>query len=470
MSSKKLSRREILKLFGAGTAGALIVNACAPVAPSSSGSAGSAPDAADAGPATLTWWRWGGTVQSEVHDQALRSVYPELNDEVTMEFVVAGSGDGGVAEALRLALAAGQDIPDLVRLNRTQMAEFALAGVLTEVDEAYTPYESDMYAGALNLTELDGHYYAFPRQIKSKMFFYRGDIFDEMGITVEDIVTVADFINVAKQLNATYPDSYLLNLGPNPATYWMGMILSAYENARMAETDGTYMITSHPAFADMFNLLKDLYDSEATLRIDDFSSDWQQAFADEAIMGSLLSNWMKRFLPGFAPEQTGLWKTALWPELAPLADQRFGSEAGGAIVVVPKQAPNAQRAVDYATRLTLDKTGAMAIFRAEGETPLMKSAQPEVLEEMRNLQRPEDVTEDAFKLHPVNYFGPELMEMEFASYETVRIFPYDPSASVEIPILKGWLDQYVTGQVSLESALTNAQADMEGQIGNPYSL
>ena len=243
-------------------------------------------------------------------------------------------------------------------------------------------------------------------------------------------MTKSDLIEVGRALNEQYPDSYLLNLGPQPAQYWTHEILSAYKDARMAEEDGTFLLTTHPAFADMFSFIKELYDSETTLRIDDWSSDWQQAFADEAITGSMLANWMKRFLPSFAPEQAGLWKTSLWPELSPLADQKFGSEAGGAVVIIPKRSENLETTIDYATKLTLDKMGAMAIFEAEGQTPLMKSAKEDVLAQVNQLEKPDGVTAEEFSLHPINYFGPELQDVEFASYDTVQVFPFDPSASL----------------------------------------
>ena len=166
-----------MKLMGAGTATAFLA-ACAPASAPQAGESAGAQE-----PVTLTWWRWGSTNQSEAHDAALRSVYPELNETSTMDILVAGDGDFGVAEALRLTLASGQDIPNMVRLNRTQVAEFAMADELAQLDDAFAPYTDDLYAGALALVQVDGHYVAFPRELKSKMFFYRQDLMDEMGLS-----------------------------------------------------------------------------------------------------------------------------------------------------------------------------------------------------------------------------------------------------------------------------------------------
>ncbi len=233
-----------------------------------------------------------------------------------MEVVVGGAGDFEVADAVRLALAAGTDIPNIVQFNRTQIAEFAAAQELLALEEAWGPYKDDMYTGAIDLCMYEGSLVCYPYEVKSKVFHYRQDMLDGMGVSTADMKTANDFIAIGKAFHETYPNSYLLNLGPQPAQYWLGELLSAYPDARMADEAGNYLVAEHQAFADTFQFIKDIYDSGLATPIDDWSSDWQQAFADEMICGSLIASWMKFFLPTFAPSQGGLWGTSLWPELA----------------------------------------------------------------------------------------------------------------------------------------------------------
>ncbi|HEY65797.1 MAG TPA: hypothetical protein G4O02_14630, partial [Caldilineae bacterium] len=115
MTGKKLSRREMLKLMGLGTIGAYVA-ACAPQAAAPQPEA-PAEVAKPAEPVTLRLVTWGGTEFAEKRDAAVRQAYPELDEKIKVEFVVGGGGDFEVAESLRLALAAGQDIPDMVQLN-----------------------------------------------------------------------------------------------------------------------------------------------------------------------------------------------------------------------------------------------------------------------------------------------------------------------------------------------------------------
>jgi ABC-type glycerol-3-phosphate transport system substrate-binding protein len=410
---------------------------------------------------------WGGPETAQKRDAGLRAVYPDLPP---VEVVVGGQGDFDVANAFRLALASGEDIPDLIQFNRTQIAEFAAADELLDVGDVYAPIEQDLYAGAIELVKYNDAFVCFPFELKSKLFYYRADLFQQAGIDPAAIAAVTDFVGAGKTLNAKFPNSHILNLGPQPAQYWIGELLSAYPDARFADDDGNYQVTTHPGFAAAFTFLKDVSGAGIALPIDDWTSDWQQSWAQEAIAGSLLANWLKFFLPTFAPKQTGKWKVAFWPQLTPLTDQRYGSEAGGSVYVVPKRAKNATQAVDYLTKMFLDKQGSLAVYGTTGTTPLLKSAKDDFLAAVSNTTKPAGMSDADWAAQPANFFGPDFFDVELASYDYVKILPYDPSAAQEVPILVDWLTKFLAGDVDLEAALKGAQSDMESQIGNPYEV
>jgi len=411
---------------------------------------------------------WGGVNPVVREYNNITAIYPDLAKQYSLSIISAGPNDANVANSLRLALAAGKNIPDIVAINRTQLAEFVDAGEVTELTDAFAPIKDDLYAGALNLATYNSKVMAFPRELKSKLFYYRSDMFDTAGIKLTDLNTTAGFIEAGKKLHTAFPKSYLINMGPKPAGYYLGMLLSAYPDARMASTDGKYQLTSNKAFAETFKFMKDIQDAKITLPIEDFSNDWKQSFDQEAIAGVLGANWLKFFLPGYAPKQSGKWKVANWPSLAPLADESFGSEAGGSIWIVPKRAPHAQEAVAYLSKLTIDKQGSVGVYKGGGFTPLLKSARDEVLSYARSATKPVSMSDADWAAQPQNFFGPDFPALEFQSYDTVKVFPYDPSASSEVPILNQWLQKYLAGSTPLDQALVKAQSDMEGQIGNPY--
>jgi hypothetical protein len=79
------------------------------------------------------------------------------------------------------------------------------------------------------------------------------------------------------------------------------------------------------------------------------------------------------------------------------------------------------------------------------------------------------MSDEDWAAQPAVFFGPEYQELEFQSYDYVKVFPYDPQASKEFEILGQWKDKLVAGEVDVETALANAQTDMEAQVGNPYA-
>ncbi len=417
----------------------------------------------------LRWVSWGGAKGITKISDAIAKQLPDIAAKYAVQVVDGGQGDQDVASLVRLSLASGQNIPDIVQLNRTQVTEFAAAGELLALDDIYGPLKDDVYAGALDLAKVGDSFVAFPFELKSKLFYYRGDLFEKAGIDVRKIVSVDDFINAGKALQEKAGGTNILNLGPQPAGYWAGELVSAYPDTKFfAGTDGTFTVTSNPAFKESFGFLKQLIDAKVTLPVDDWSSDWQPAIADGKVAGFLNANWLKLFLPTFAPAQTGTWKVGLWPQLTPLADQRYGSEAGGSVFVVMKRAPNAQAAADYLRQVFLDKAGALVAYNTLGTTPLVKSAKDDFLAANQKPVKPADMSDADFASQPSVFFGPDLAATELQSYDFVKVLQYDPAASKGLDIMNQWLQKHVSGSSELDAALSGAESDMQAQIGNPY--
>jgi ABC-type glycerol-3-phosphate transport system substrate-binding protein len=472
---RKLTRRQFVHGTSLLAAGGVLA-ACAPkVSPAPAEPATPTAPAAVATPApatpvpkepvTLVQMNWGTAARHQKRDAALRQVFPQL-EMMPVEFEVVES----TPETLRLRLAAGTGIPDMIRFNVPHYAEFAHANQLLDVSELFPPVADDLFGGAKEICSVEGRYIAFPCMIKSKIFWYRADLFEEAGVDVASIVSLGDFVNAGKALNAKFPKSYIINLAGEPNMYWSHLVLSAYSEARIADPDGTFVFDTLQPFKDYFALMKELLDSGIAFPTDDWSPDWQQAFADSSICGSLLANWMTLFIPGFAPQQGGKWKGALWPTLQPYRDQRYGSEAGGAVYSVPRQCPHPLEATEYLRMNWLTPEGWTASFESEGLVPLMKSVVAKAVEASRNPKRPDGMSDEAWAAHPSNYFGPEALEIELQSYDLVRVFPYDPSNLKEFTILRDWLIKFLANDIGLDEALRRAREDMEGQIGNPYDI
>ncbi len=471
MSKTTLSRRQMLKVLGLGVAGAgAAIAGGTPLLANAANLTGLGRTVRQAqSQTTLQWMSWGGATGISHLADAIKSNLPDVAAKYATKVVDGGKSDQDVAGALRLALASGTNIPEIVQLNRTQIAEFASAGELLDLGDIYTSVKDNLYAGALELVKIDGQFVAFPFELKSKIFFYRGDVFDKAGVDLTKIVTADDFIAAGQTIMSKVPGAHILNLGPQPANYWAGELISAYPGSiYFADTNGNFTLSSNQAFADTFKFLKSLYEAKITMPVDDWSPDWQPAIVDNKVSGFLLSSWMKGFLPTFAPDQKGLWKVALWPELLPFSDQRYGSEAGGSVMVVPKRSANAKAAADFLSQVFFDQKGAMVPYNTLGLTPMLKSLKDDLLAKAKNPEKGMLSDKDYAAL-PSVFFGPDYMALELQSYDYVKVLNYDPAASKGLDILTQWLNKYMAGGVDLNGALSGAEDDMKSQIGNPYT-
>ena len=138
----------------------------------------------------MTMMVWGNVDDYIPSNEVLMEKFPELAEKINLNVELGGSGDSDVAEKLRLMLASGEELPDLVRLNYTQFPEFAEAGVLYDLSDAIAPYEDDIIDAAKTLMTYDGSYYAVPQEVKPKVWLYRKDIFDDCGVNPDEIKTV----------------------------------------------------------------------------------------------------------------------------------------------------------------------------------------------------------------------------------------------------------------------------------------
>ncbi|MDY3920122.1 MAG: extracellular solute-binding protein [Candidatus Limivivens sp.] len=367
---------------------------------------------------------------------------PEYADTVELSVELGGSGDADVAERFRLMLASGEELPDLIRLNYTQFAEFAAAGVLYDLGDAVAPYEDDIIDAAREIMMYDGTYYAAIHEIKPKIWFYRSDIFAECGIDVAEVKTLDDFIAAAQTVSEKYPDSYLENYGTPLNNYDLTMMLCA-TGGTFCDEEGNYHCASDEGVRQAFENLKKLKDSKAFSDIVEWSADWQAAFSDDTLISQLLGGWMKDHLINWTPENAGKWAVAPWPE-----EIAAGSESGGGIWVIPKDAPHAELAAEVLAKYTCDAEIQKAIYDRTGKIPPLKSA-----------------AEDEHYLNS-DYFGD--MSGYFAALEKFSVYPYNPSSSQELTIIGDYLTQYLDGAMDLDTALENADADMKNQIGNPY--
>jgi len=412
---------------------------------------------------TITVWTWGGIERFAPRVAAFKRLYPDVAARIDVQVVSPGKQDPQVYQALRLALTSGSALPDLVQMDYVGMPEFAESGALTDLATMMKPYESDLVDTAKQLTTYNGHVVAIPFQPKGKVWFYRKDLFEQAGVEPDKVKTFDDYMAAGRRLHEKLPKSYIMNIGdqPDDDLYWI--MLSNWDDVRVAERDGTYQITKNPHFAQVLDWMKEWRSSGIAFNTDNWSPDWQPAFADGTISGCLIANWMTDFLAKFAPQQGGRWGITLWPDF-----ERRGSNNGGSIFTIPAGAKNKEAAFEFASKMLLEPKGALDEWQRTGNPMSIKSVRPQILDLAHAMKRPADMTDAQWALVPANYFGPDFMKPIFSSFDYYHVPAFDPSAAAELALMTRNTEAFLTGKKTRDQALHDMEADMKAQIGNPY--
>lgn len=397
-------------------------------------------------PTTLRMMVFGLTEVYEDINREFLEINEDMAGKVNIELELGGSGDYDVAEKLRLALASGEELPDIIRLNYTQLPEFAEAGILEPIERFVEPYSDNIIEGAKTVMEYEGTMYAFPREIKPKIWYYRTDIFEECGIDPAEIKTVDDFIAAGEKIQEKYPNSHLENFNVPSQQYDLMMFLCA-TGGKFCDEEGNYNISTDEGTKEAFEMIKKIHDSSVNSTVAEWSADWGPAFASDELISQLIAGWWRQDVMNWDIEELrGKIGLALWPE-----EIRYGSDAGGAIWVIPSSSENKELAGDILARMCFDEETARMIYEKAKILPAIKSAM-----------------DDPVYNEQDDYFASNIAAVNFEAMEYLEVYPYTPASSQEITIVKQYLDEYLSGNMNIDEALKAAEDDLKNQIGNPY--
>jgi len=462
------NRRQFLRMLSLA-AGAAAVSACAPQAAAPTQPAEVPAGSTKNEPTKITFMSWGGVERFQKWIDAYKGTFPELASWLTVEAASGGGGDGDMFSLFRTAMAAGgEGIPDIFESNANNIPEFSTRGLMISLDNYFATTKEQLIPAAKKVASYNGHMYGVPMQVKTKVWWYRKDMFDKAGIKPADVKTLDDLINAGKALRGAYPEASLFNLAPKSSGGWLAMLLSYYEDLKFAEGKDAWNVTKDERFAQMCEVVKTIYKSEITSPVGDWSSDWSPALTDSkiaSVIGPSGASWMAEFLPQFDTVHSGEWGAALWPEFS-----RYGSEAGGSVWAITKYSKNPDAAFEYLKNFHLTPEGSLTLYKLVGFLPMIESAKETVREEAKKKVKPSGTTEEQWAMAPVNYFGPEYIDTLFEAQDAVRIFQYDMAFNNEINILGQYCNEYVEDKMSLSDALKSAENEMKIQIVDPYNL
>lgn len=427
--------------------------------------AGGAKEASMGGRPEVNILMWGGADRLNY----FRTIY-EMNTDLPKEsmanitFTSGGKNATDCYQLLRLSLAANDNIPGIVMFgSETAATEFILNGDLMDISSEIRAIEDDILPAAMDLCGSEGRVYGVPTQVKSKVWYYRADLFEEAGINVDEIKTFQDFYDAGVKFKKVFPDKYFINMGRTPNIDVLLGWLASYDGLKIANADGTYNISSDPRFRDMYEKINTLARADFSMNISDWDADWQPAIESGKIASLLSWSWMTEFLPKYAPDQRGNWAMTSWPE-------EFKMGGSAEVVSIPVRARDTKAAFEVLNTLFLTEDSALARFNENGLLPITYSGLEKVKSSVASATKPANVSDADWNLKPINYFGIEMVDSIWDTMQYASKFESDPSFNAESNILLNHIMMLIAGSETLDEAIANTQKDLEIQIGNPYDI
>jgi len=229
---QNLTRRDVLRTAGLGTAGLALAACAAPVAPAGGDSAADSAAAPSQEPVNVTlisWW-----------NHPFRDLLPAFNDlhpDIQVEFIDSGTGYN---EKVMTAMVSGSELTDIIGSQDSNLQLWAATGGLADISDYMEPHEDRIVPYKLTLGVYEGKNYGFPWDGSLCLMYYRRDIAaspdpDARRAELEDMMNkyrspflVAEAFDIEKMIDPrdTRPFLSMLveaaqsplkrNLGPKP--------------------------------------------------------------------------------------------------------------------------------------------------------------------------------------------------------------------------------------------------------------
>jgi multiple sugar transport system substrate-binding protein len=375
-------------------AAALLTAGCS----SNTGSAASQP----AKKVTLTFWSWAPNIDKVV------DIWNKENPKIHVNYFKQAQGDPAVTKLLT-AIKAGSGAPDVVQAEYQTIPELVVNKALTDISGQLPSSTKGKFSdGDWSAVTLGGKaVYGVPQDTGPMMFFYRKDIFDQLGLTPPK--TWDEYAADAKKVHDANPSQYLGTFSSADAGQFAGLTQQA--GASWWGTSGASWKVNIDSSASkkVASYWGGLVQSGAIDNEPQYTPQWNQELNDGSQVGWISAAWAPGVLAGNAPSTAGKWAMAPLPQWDP--SKPASGDWGGSAVSVTTQSKNVAAATKFVTWLNTSPEAIKALVKISGIFPA----------DTKNAGKALDAPLDFFSNQP-NFY-----KQAAAISKTVKPFTYGPN-------------------------------------------
>ncbi len=289
------------------------------------------------GPITVASWAAAADALEEA-----AAAYAEQDGKAEIEIQRVGHDYANIIPALT----AGSGAPDIMHVEQRDFQTFQrqFAGQFVDVTEFLAPYEGQFAEVAWTAGGNGEAMHGVPWDLGPGAVWYRTDLYEQGGISADEIETWDDFVTAGETLQSNLDDVNMVAFDatgsdPNPST-WMLL---------MGQLGGRYTLDGKIDFANEPNLramqqVKDFKDAGIVYNAGDWAA-LVEAVSSGRTASVILPVWFAGTIEAQAPDQKGLWSVMPLPAFE--KGGNHDTNLGGGVLAVSSGTECPDEALDF---------------------------------------------------------------------------------------------------------------------------
>lgn len=359
---------------------------------------------AEAKPAKLVVWGWESSNKAlKLNMDDFKKQYPNID----VEFQDIASSD--LYQKFLVTANSGDQVPDVVTLETSHMAQMVDINGLSDLTEKVKPYKDKMNQFKWADATKDGKIYAMPWDSGPVAMFYRKDIFEKAGLPTDPqevakkIRTAKDYMDAAKiikEKTGAYMNSSSRSVSDNRIFESM-----LWQRGLWYFDDKGKVTLDSPEVIETAQYLTDMMNNGYTFDAESWKDAWLNGYKDGKVATIIGASWYVGLLQSWiAPDNKGLWAAAPMPKWSE-GDKWASANDGGSNLAINKNSKNQDAAWKFIEFMLGKESSQAKYVEGAGFFPSL-----------------ETTYSDPVYQKPVEYFGGQKVQSIFT--ETVKqVYP-----------------------------------------------
>jgi multiple sugar transport system substrate-binding protein len=394
------------------------------------GSSGSTSDAG--GPVTLNYVNWDGGMQAVV-DQ-----WNKENPKIQVKLTKPSGTGYTLYNKLITNNKAGTN-PDITEVEYQALPALISNKVVVPIDQYVGDISSQFDKSSLAQVRFEGHTYGVPQNICPMVFFYRKDIFDQLGLKAP--TTWAEYAADAAAIHSHNPKQFIGNFSAADSGWFAGLAQQAGANWWTASGTTWHVAINDSATTKVADYWSNLIQQGLVSPEPNWSPQWNTDMNNGTLIGWTSAQWAPNQFPSIAKDTSGKWVAAPLPAWN-AGDQTVGIW-GGETEAVTANSKHPAEAAKFVKWMNSSTEGVKLLIQQVDVFPASL----------------ENQTQDALKTPPPFMSNQSdyntLMTQEAKNVRTFQI--WGPDANVTFDSYSNAFASALQNKTGLSSALTQMQ-------------